>query len=323
MAYQLSTTIASNDALINAICLFAAANGWTVDRNGLVGANRTATLHKAGVTDYIHLYNTDDALVRSRVSVGYNASVAPSAQPNVSPADGITNALVGPYPSVWFFADGDEIDVVIRRADIQGAYAHIVFGKIQKYGSYNGGTYADGSFFNVGASSSNTGTWGTTDDHGTFGWGRANCGYMRVDSDGVENRFFPIFSSSNAPDGKVISGVGPIAAANMYSANQTYSTSLEAHIINTADDNIFSGRSVFQNIEFSVRRDGTPAYFSPIGYVKNRRYASLAKFDPEQEVTVGGEVWMMFPVARKAAGSSVNGAPIGTDNNGFAIKKVV
>ena len=319
MAYQLSTGIATNEALINAICTFAAANGWTVDRNNLVGSSRTATLHKDSVTDYVHLFNTNTSEVRTRVSVGYSSGALPSAQPNVSPADQVSNNLVGPYPSVWFFANDDEIDIVIRRSDTAGAYSHIAFGRIQKYGTFDGGTYADGTNFAV--TGTNAGQWDSNSDHALFGQGDTSPGYIRVDADSLTNRFLPFRNSSTAGAvAKVITGVGP--GFNLYSANQAYSTNLESALINSADDNSFSGRSVFQVIEMSAQRVGDPTYYSPIGYVANRRYASLAKFDPEQEVTIAGDTWVVFPVVRKAGYSSVNNAPNASANNGFAIKKV-
>lgn len=320
MAYQTSSTIASNAALIDAIATFAAANGWTVDRNTLTGANRVVTLHKAGVTDYIHLFNTNTSEVRMRASVGYDSGLAPGAQPNVTPADCISNNLVGAYPMVWFFADGDEINIVVRRADTNGAYSHISFGRITKYGTFTGGTYIDGSYFNSTGSSS--GTWDSVNDHGLFGHGSANNGYMRIDADGATNKWFPIYGNSSASGDVAFSNVGPLSAANAYSANQRYPTYDISRFINAADDNTFSGRSVMQVIEFYCTRTGSPLYVSPVGYSANTRYVSLAKFVPEQEYPVADDTWVVFPVVRKAASSSTGGAPNASDNNGFAIRKV-
>lgn len=321
MAYQSSTSIAANQNLIDAIASFAAAVGWTVERNTLVGANRTVTLRKPGVTDYIHIFNTDTGNVRMRASVGYDAGLAPSAQPNVSPADTIINALTGPYPVVWFFADGDCVHVVVRRSDITGAYAHIMFGALTKYGAYAGGTYVDGTYF--GTSGGGTGAWGG-DDHAPFGLGyTVTRGYLRCDADGVSNRWFPTSASdAGTTQTHADGGVGPEGSVNMYSGGQGYSTYDITRLVYYADNNTFSGRSFLQLIQINVPRAGSPQYVSPAGFVGNLRYVSLAKFDPEQELSIAGETWMVFPVARKAAGSSTSGAPIGTGIFGFAIRKV-
>lgn len=320
MAYQVSTTIASNQALIDAICTFAAANGWTVDRNDLTGSNRVATMHIAGVTDYVHLYNEDADLIYSRLSVGYDAGDPPDEQPDQAPASSITNQLTGPYPSVWFFADGNELDVVVRRGDTAGAYAHLAFGRIQKYGTFDGGTYADGTYFPADGSFS--GAWVQHASHGVLAAGYSNAGYMRVDADSLTNRFLQVTGTPANTNPHVNTGAGALDMATLYAEESNVSTMLEGYLVNSADDNVFSGRSVFQPIEFSAQRTGSPPYFSPIGYVANRRYASLAKFDPEQEVTVGGDTWVVFPVVRKAAQSNVVDALNATGNNGYAIRKV-
>lgn len=319
MAFQTNTTLASNQALINAIAVFAAANGWTVDRNTLTGSTRVVTLHKAGVSDYIHIFNTGTGDVRMRASVGYDGGLAPSAQPNVSPTDCVSNNLVGPYPTVWFFADGDEVNIVVRRADTTGAYSHMAFGVLQKYGAFDGGTFVDGSYFEVTGTSS--GQWGTG-DHALFGYGATNYGYVRIDADGGTNVWFTLAGNSSISGNNAFTGVGPLSAANMYTGNQRYSTYDISRYINAADDNVFSGRSILQIIELSCNRAGSPLYVSPVGYIDNTRFVSLAKFSPEQELSIADETWMLFPVVRKGSFSSTSGAPNASENNGFAIRKV-
>lgn len=318
MAYQTSTTIASNQLLIDAIASFAVAAGWTQERNVLTGANRVVTLRKPGTSDYVHIFNTNTSEIRMRASVGYDAGATISLQPNVSPADTIVNALVGPYPTVWMFAEGDNVHIVVRRSDITGGYAHVLFGVLSKYGAWDGGTYVDGTYFNTSGSS--TGTWGV-DDHAPFGYGYSTTsGYVRCDADGAVNKWWA--TSGNGSGAHAWAGVGALSLANMYSANQASPTYDISRWVNAADDNTFSGRSFFHVIDLMVPRAGTPLYCSPIGYPWNLRLASLAKFDPEQEVSVAGETWTVFPIARKAAPSGASGAPIGTDNLGFAIRKV-
>lgn len=309
MAYQTSTTIASNQLLINAIALFAASAGWTVERNVLSGANRTVTLRKPGVTDYIHLFNTANSGVRMRASVGYDDALPIASQPNVTPVDSEVNALVGPYPTVWMFASGDNVHVVVRRSDISGGYAHILFGAISKYGAYTGGTYIEGTYFATTGSAS--GVW-DNGSHAPFGFGDKQTGYLRCDSDGVSNQWLLLGRAGLA--GRAWGSVGAqnhIAAGSYDITRWVYA----------ADDNVFSGRSFLQIIDVYVPRAGTTLYFTPVGYPDNLRYVSLAKFDPEQEVSIGTDTYVVFPVARKAAPSTAVGGPIGTSNFGYAIRK--
>lgn len=308
MAYLSSTSLASNQLLVNAIASFAVSAGWTEERNTLSGSNRTVTLRKPGTSDYVHLFNTNASEIRMRGSVGFDAGATIPLQPGASPADTVVNNLTGPYPVVWMFAEGDEVHVVVRRSDITGAYAHLTFGTVAKYGGFDGGTYVDGTYFL--ATGSGSGAWGNG-AHGPWGAGTGTVGYVRCDADAAVDKWWP-----------TMGGVGRLTNANMYSANQAGSTYDIARYAGAADDNVFSGRSFLQVVELEIPRAGTPLYVSPIGYVRNTRFVSLAKFDPEQEVTIAGDVWVMFPVARKAASSSASGAPIGTENAGFAIRKV-
>lgn len=324
MAFQTSTSITSPDQLIDALATFAAANGWTVERNTISLASRTLTLRKPGVSDYIHVYNTSTNEILLRASVGYDAGQAPPSQPNVTPTACASNSLAGPYPNVWFFANGDEINVVVRRADTTGAYSLFAFGVLSKYGAYDGGTFVSGSYFNQ--SGPNSGEWDWTYDNALFGMtgsSNTNYGYIRIDADGASNRWVPIRQSSDSTVIQTFSGVGNLNRSSVYGANNLYSTFELARWAIAGDANTFSGRSFLHVVEFLVRRTGTPAYHSPVGYVANTRFVSLAKFDPEQEISIADESWIVFPVVRKATESSASGAPNASGNHGFAIRKVV
>lgn len=319
MAFQSSTSIASPDVLIDTLATFAAANGWTVESNTVNLGSRVLTLRKPGVSDYIHIYNTDVNRIRLRASVGYNSALPPGSQTGVTADDCLVNNLAGPYPAVWFFADGNEINVVVRRSDTTGAYSHFAVGVLTKYGSFAGGTFIDGTYFN--ATGFFSGRWDSDSDHAMFGFGNQFPGYVRADADGLTNKWYE-FSGYNSSD-IAHTGVGPLRVAATYSANQVTSTYDIARLINAADDNTFSGRSILQVLDVLIRRQGSPVYVSPIGYVANTRYVSLAKFDPEQELTIADETWMVFPVVRKAQESTVNDAPNASENNGYAIRKVL
>lgn len=319
MAYLTSTSITSSDNLIDALANFAAANGWTVVRNNVVGSVRTTTLRKAGVTDYVHFLTAGSEVIL-RASVGYDAEQPATSQPDQTPYNCICNNLAGPYPRVWFFANGDEIHVVIRRSDTTGAYAHMAFGRLTKYGTFTGGTYIDASYFSQ--ATFNSGTW-DGNDHALFGYGPTNYGFIRVDADGAVNSWKEMYQTvGGSVANAVLSGMGPLNAASLYSQNMDGTTYETGRFVNATDDNVFSGRSFLHMIEYHVRRSGSPTYFSPIGYIDNTRMVSLAKFDPEQEISVATEDWVVFPVVRKAAQSSTPGAPNASDNNGYAIRKV-
>ena len=311
MAHSTSTSTASVHDLIDNLATFAAAAGWTVERNTLSGANRTLTL-KRPESDYIHVYNTNQGQLLMSASTGYDGALAPAAQPGVTPEDCITARLTGPYPKVWFFSEGSEVVVVVRRADQNGAYASFAFGVIQKYGSYAGGTFIDGTYFN--ASGYNSGLWSGA-DHGLLAYGPSGAGYVRADADGVSGQWLRLATAA------ALVQSGPLSAASMYSANQEGATYSSARLMGAADDNTFTGRSMLFPIEIAIRRAGTPAYYSPAGVVSTVRAVSLVKFAPEDELSIASETWVVFPIVNKRAETGGEGDPHASGNVGFAVRK--
>ncbi|HDS1194601.1 TPA: hypothetical protein QDZ94_002868 [Stenotrophomonas maltophilia] len=71
----------------------------------------------------------------------------------------------------------------------------------------------------------------------------------------------------------------------------------------------------------SIRRVGASPYLSPVGVVIGTRACSIAKLEPEQEVTIGDETWVVFPWLRKLAMSTASNATPATGNYGWAVRK--
>ncbi|MGH8040323.1 MAG: hypothetical protein ACREPD_21615 [Stenotrophomonas sp.] len=325
MAYAEHINVLNLQTLIDLVTAFCAANGWTVERNNLVSTNRSATLRIPGVSDYVHLFNNDQINLRSRVSVGYSAAAAPNLQPNVSPADGLSNVQAGPYPRVKLFANGNAVHVAISTA-IAGQYRHHAFGVLDKAGDYVGGTYADGTYW-AGLTGSYSGYVTPNAPNVVlfgFNYDVAGCGHVRADSveDGRSNSFHRIsnyYSGSLLPEGTACTGVGTMGQAN--TSTTSSDTLWLGRVLGGADQNTFSGRSVFHPVTFSVRRAGTAAYLSPIGTVIGTRACSLAKLEPEQEVTIGEETWVVFPWLDKRPMSTAGNAPPASGNYGWAVRK--
>lgn len=302
MAYQENTSVANAAAVINNLVTFMAANGWTVERNDLVGSSRTATIRIPGVSDYVHLYNDGADIIKKRISVGYDSGAVPALQPNVSARECRTNLFAGAYPKTWMFAnaDGTAINLVVAIAASSGSYRHAVIGVLDKAGSFTGGTYVDGTYWPVdypGAIITSFNSPLFAQHFTTYE------GLCRVDipDDGRSNYIPSLYTSAQL--------------------RAEYTTLLLA-LRDETDENSFSGRSVFHPIVLYVRR--LVDYWSPLGVYKNIRSASLAKFQPEQEVTIGSDVWKVFPAVRKAVQNpSYSAGPEASGNSGFAIKKEV
>lgn len=311
MAYSEQTSIADAADLIHRIANFADAEGWTVERNDLVGANRTVTIRKPGVTDYIHIYNTSAAAILMRISVGYDGLLTPPNQPNVSD-ECFTRIEAGPYPKLFLFSDGDWLWVAIGIA-LSGEYRHMAIGMLDKAGAYDGGTYIDGSH------------WGSTSYRATFNYNHVpflnptgnapgSVGRVRADStaDGRSNFFFSFGTHSSAPN--------PVDALTEFGDDAAGRASC---LIVRTDDNAFSGRSVFHPLPVYVARTGSTKYYSPIGVVPGVRLCSIQKFEPEQEITIGTDVYKVFPcVAKRPMNGSNVVQPGASGNYGYAVRKV-
>lgn len=317
MAYQVVSALANSRAVVEAFADFAVANGWTQVYRTTAGSVTSVGLHIPGTTDYIHLWNDAAGQILSRISVGYDSAQGPSTQPGPSPANCITNTQgAGPFPRTFMFAMGSELDLIILNA-ASATYAHIAIGCVTKYGTYDGGTYADGTYFPT--SGSTVGNWGAG-GHGVLGFNRlAQSGFLRADTDGRAN-FYHAFGETVTNEQGVITGIAPedANAINMGIADGR-GTGFLSRLLYAGDNNTFSGRSFLQPIEMQVRRAGTDPYVSPAGYLQNRHLVSLAKFEPEQEVPIAGATWKVFPVVRKA-GMANNQTLHATGNIGYALR---
>lgn len=321
MAYQENTTVASPDVLINNLASFLASAGWTVEGNALAGSNRTLTVRKSGVTDYVHIYNTDATYVRMRISIGYNPALGPSAQANAS-GENRTYLLAGPYPKSFFFASQDQVWVAVGIA-ASGEYRHFTFGRLDKAGVYTGGTYIDGTAWpnhtNVPSQRWATwsqNTWPFTSQYTGSSSAFNNSGYIRADipDDGKVNSYHYLggwWSEGQAG--------GPQTALG-----EMGDTGRGARLSQFADDNAFSGRSILHTIPIFVGRTGSALYYSPAGTVQDVRIVSLQKFEAEQEIAVGADTWKVFPIIAKRPMNDAGGTQPGASGNyGYAIKKVL
>ncbi|AIL06676.1 hypothetical protein U0039_04800 [Stenotrophomonas maltophilia] len=323
MAYAEFSNVPNVQTLIDLVVQFAQANGWTVERNNVTGANRTATVRIPGVSDYVHLFNTDQLSLQSRLSVGYNGALDPASQPLPSPRGVSTLGLVGPFPRVKLFANGTAIHVAIAQATA-GEYRHHAFGVLAKAGAYEGGTYVDGTYWPLNTSSS--GVIGTNAPTVVlFGYTTGlGCGQVRADSieDGRSNSYHMIcnnYAGSLGTEGQAGSGVGP-------SYQGSYNDITIDHLwlgraLGNADENTFSGRSIFHPIQLWVRRAGTTPNLSPIGEVIGLRACYLEKLEPEQEIAIGAETWVVFPWVRKLTMASGSNQPPASNAYGWAVRK--
>lgn len=312
MAYS-ENVASSPDDLIDKISTFAVSAGWTEDRNDLVSTNRTVTLHKGG--DYIHLWNDSDNGVKVIGSIGYDSGEVPTNQTLGANNACVAPIGVGPYTKVYMFADNspaEHVHVVIEATS--GVFFHLSFGLLDKFGSYTGGTYFDASYWphvSAGAQSFSgfynkaifDSTWGTATAAGLV---PAN---VRLDiaADGLSNSWFHANSA---------------AAARLFTSLCGNGVGLPSPALNAAyyrNSATFSGQVLLQPIQVTALRTG--GFWSPIGAFPNVRVTNMERYNPADEITIGSDVWKIFPFIRK--GSSANTTTEAySQNMAYAYKKV-
>jgi hypothetical protein len=319
MAYAEHTSVAGPSDVIDRIVTLADSAGWTVHRNSDIGGLRTATIGIDGVTDYVHIYNIDQTSIRMRISVGYDGGLTPADQPEAS-RETLCHLHAGPYPRLFVFARGTDVwaSVAIARS---GEYRHLTFGLLDKIGAYTGGTYIDAS------------DWGRRDYFGDFTYCRgpflnaffadnaphmgAYNGRLRIDTDDRENFFYTFSRMGVIPGGAPPSPTIAITDLGIDQAGVASASILHA------DKNAFSGRSIFHPLTVYIARTGETTLHSPVGLVDSLRICSMDKFEPEQEVTVGGNVYVVFPMAAKRPMFGTQGdLPAGSGMYGYAVRKV-
>lgn len=308
MAYQEIVAPADPAAVIDSIRSFAEANGWTVMRNTLSGANRTLTLKRAE-SDYIHVYNTSTTKFYVIGTIDYDVNLAPESTGRKGPR-AECNVGAGPYTKLFLFANtvpAAHVHAVLE-SNVAGVYFHTSLGVLEKIGTYTGGTYYDSTRWEEEGSSqadgfsyfSNSALLSSSYDVYTGG-----ARYDIVSENRVDN--WGHFDYSEATGEQVV-------YSGIYYTNGSHYELRE--MVSRMDGNAFSNRSIFHRINLRAVRNG--GYDSPIGSVPNIRFCNVSKFTDGQEVTIGSDVWKVFPMLRRGPGAD---KVRHSDFYGYAFKK--
>lgn len=314
MAYQEVLAPATAAAVIDAIRSFAAANGWTVERNTLVGSNRTLTLSRAGL-NYIHIYNVDTLNIYMRGSIDYDSGTSPDATTRRSKYAQMNLITAGPFTKMFLFADATptpHIHVVLE-IGTAGIYRHLSFGMIEKWEAFTGGTYCAASFWNPTGSSASLGYNGQ--NHALFGRDVDHSTSERGDSVRCD------FAADARTDAwfKTSYDQGVLSAATGIRAAQVELTAL----VNNCDENSFSNRTILHPTDLMINRVGN--YWSRIGRFPNVRFCNIKKYTPADEFTIGSDTWKIFPMCRKWTSQLNTAFPVydaHSDYYAYAYKKV-
>lgn len=331
MAYQTGTATDMAD-LLSKLCTFAVANGWTQDQFDT--ANGRVALHKGSVYVSGRWLVATPLHLSIHQALGYTGGLEPGAHPDdsgngyntdASHANAsllgercVANLGNGAYPSYYFFendASPAYIHVVVEiSTDI---FTHFGFGNLNKIGTWTGGEYTYGQFRTQTGSgqaiavldtgfldglfsdASNNGRRGATlhceglpGQAGTTKWGQVW---------GNRTSTPPTDNAGNAKS-DIQGGFrsGPVGRAFGYFNAGTTSGLMPWYSIGL----------------FYLNR--TTMFGYALGDLPDMRGMNIRHFASKEEITVGSDIWVVFPWAQKTTSALLNRSY----NSGIAYKKV-
>lgn len=286
----------------NRVKNFAVANGWTQDKFTLGSGTSTSTeiyLHKG--TNYVSLEfeilpsafkyyhnnyaSREEPLVTLYGNTGFNTGNTVDDQPGSYTNDTtrITRCtwLFGPCVQYYFFtnATGDYIHVVIET--IPNEFEMFAFGDLIKQGSYTGGQYVAGKYWDHGSSWD---TWNNT-AHSVMFDGR--CSDVNTYQDHVQIN----------QDSKVWANLHDLDTpydGYIFGDTRYYCLS-DIHALSSS----FTDKAPMFPILLTYIRLNTLSNCAFIGYVPDIRNVSIENYTPGEVVSLGTDEWMVFPHMKK------------------------
>lgn len=300
MAYDSGAASNTYD-LLDVLRAFLVAEGWTVNRWAVVDTYQTlnVSFDLGSGTKYFNFYARTDEIYYS-MSTGY-AAVSWGSQPGESGSGIWDLQTAGAYVGYEIYYSDNVIFMPVEISS--GAFMHLVFGEITKYGTYNGGEFVDASKWTTLAS-------------------------PQVDEPQSNFNHAPFHGNSAQ-----VAGIGQFACDAlgdyfMYldKTNSTNNTAATTGVFSFFDGamlrnqpNASTGRSVMSHIHFFVR-DYAANKSHPAGYIPNVRLINMRDMSPKQNIDTD---WYVYPMVKKGDPAD---SGLGDYNSGYfayAVKRVV
>lgn len=318
MSYQTGTALDVND-LLDKWRIFLLANGWTVDNWGVAGDGQALQVHRDGLywSWWSHTtINPEDRDPGPYISGIIHTSYLDPGSPTQPGASRRvrSNRLTGPMQAYHFFAgqgrNGAYAHVAIEAEP--GTFRHFGMGTLDKMGAYDNGQYIHATTWVMSTNDvNNPDSVFHNVPFDDMGFGTYQLGYggtvVRCDLAGVSPRYV---------EGCSVDYMGPRARCGWRGAvNQAQSGTVRGPY--RAGSSVYTGRAPLIPLILAVDRGNS--LWSDIGQPADVRLVRIDNMEPGQELTLGTDTWVVFPVCRKngAAGLQNSG------NAGFAYRKVL
>lgn len=292
-------TASTTAALLQSLATFASSAGWTVDESDASsGYDWVLAIHKG--SSYILLCATGlNILVYG--STGYTKGASPSAQPGVSPAATI-NFFSAPFTGTYFFSDPDQTYLHVIVQVTSGVFAHIHIGALTSIGGAPTATYGQVTQWAM----NNQPNWANVDaQNNCIPWSNYSYynGFLGTALDGA-NVWYR--AQGIAPARLIF----PLQPGGFQQRGVMYSPST------------FNALSPLFPIPVYCERASVGIY-TPVGVAPDIRLVNMAYYNPLDEITIGSDIWKVFPAVAKGPTTNVyKAAAPSSGNYGYAFRKV-
>lgn len=308
MTYQTGTPASLTD-LMDDLVAFAVANAGYVEQ-----ANYTAStfdyvaLSKGGIyTGLSYKDASGGGYVLMNTSTAWAGSGLLTAQTGAAAKNAY--AYIGLTPiEYWMFTDGDCVHCVVETSS--SCYSHFSFGTLTKHGTYTGGEFVSGNYWN-------SASWESSSSC------RHLDGYTTTAGNTYHNHIRCTYGGNTIAYLGHNGSTGYNNARNLWLAAGFYNGNSTDYELWRHQPNSFNGRAVLIPPEFFVAYDlasGTnPTGWIPLGRIENAAFLRIDNLNAEQVVNTD---WMVFPWSMKNPTSPTLAiGEVNTENIGIAYKK--
>lgn len=305
MAYENGTATSQED-LMTKLRTFATSNGWTSDDWDTT--NDEFAMHRNSIYPSFRWDNTaSTGGISIHQALGFTGGQTPGNHPNDSGNGQKAGTPInterrldrigdGTFPNYYFFSGSVYLHVVLEYAT--GLYRHMVFGELEKVGTWTGGEFTMGHIWSTAAGQKDNPTYaahylpfdavhnnlanetgtvhleGFPDQPASGRWGLVTAMQSGLGNDGDSNGRAPI-----------VGGVrdGPLTTAFQFIAANPSNGYIPLIPIPL----------------FYAYYTPTPDEWRLLGFVPGMRVINIRNLSEGDEFTLGSDVWKVFPWVRK------------------------
>jgi hypothetical protein len=328
MAYATGSA-SSCVAVLQALATFATSNGWSIDYSGTAsGYAWVINIHKGST--YLNLaVPTGDGQIDLYGATGYTAGAPTGSHPNssqrlsvlpgVTYPSGAKTLNAGPYTAYHFFSSssGTYLHALIEVS--VGVYAHIHAGALSAAGGASPATYLSISSWYTYAPQNQYDSNPSTPDN--YYSGKPFCADVASYSASPQtttllgctvDSTFRWFAGAQGSSPARLKDLG-VSGYTGYG----YGFARSAH---QSTPNTFNGLPVLIPIPFFAERAAGNIY-SYVGDAPDVRQVNMANNNAKDEITIGSDVWKLFPIIANNPTINTQGAAASSYPYGLAFKK--